>query len=215
MADFICEEGSSTKFVEDERNFKGGLYKKDQVSSSTPNFFDEASLRKISGVAAANGAWTHWFGRPGATGNMPDYKTIRDVPARIKLAKALPVWENINNTPLSERKWDGSVYSSPTAGMSEDALYAVQPGTQKLFFVFNTPDGRVKVPRGYSVARIYFTDGLFREFRGSANYPVKSPMLDSFIKYENSELSPKDRTISGLGFIADLVSSEGKPDSEK
>lgn len=67
MADFICEEGSSTKFVEDERNFKGGLYKKDQVSSSTPNFFDEASLRKISGVAAANGAWTHWFGRPGAT----------------------------------------------------------------------------------------------------------------------------------------------------
>ena len=88
MADFVCEEGSSTQFVEDERNFKSGLYKKDQVSSSTPNFFDEASVRKISGVAAANGAWTHWFGRPGATGNMPDYKTIRDVPARIKLAKA-------------------------------------------------------------------------------------------------------------------------------
>ena len=89
MADFVCEEGSSTQFVEDERNFKSGLYKKDQVSSSTPNFFDEASVRKISGVAAANGAWTHWFGRPGATGNMPDYKTIRDVPARIKLAKVV------------------------------------------------------------------------------------------------------------------------------
>lgn len=215
MADFVCEEGSSTQFVEDERNFKSGLYKKDQVSSSTPNFFDEASVRKISGVAAANGAWTHWFGRPGATGNMPDYKTIRDVPARIKLAKALPVWENINNTPLSERKWDGQVYVSPTAGMSEDAVYAVQPGTQKLFFVFNTPDGIVRVPQGYRVARIYFTDGLFREFKGSANYPIKSPMLDSFIKYENSELSPKDRTISGLGFIADLVPSKDKTDSEK
>ena len=74
-----------------------------------------------------------------------------------------------------------------------------------LFFVFNTPDGKVKVPSGYSVSRIYFTDGLFREYKGSANYPIKKPMLDSFIKYENSELTPKDKTISGLGFIADLV----------
>lgn len=139
---------------------------------------------------------------------MPDFKSIRDVPARIKLVKALPVWENLNNTPLSERKWDGTVYESPTAGISRDVVYAMQPKTNKLFFVFNTPDGKVKVPNGYSVSRIYFTDGLFREYKGSANYPIKKPMLDSFIKYENSELTPKDKTISGLGFIADLVPAQ-------
>lgn len=208
IADFICEEGHTTEFVEDERNFKSGIYKKDQVASTTPDVFDEATLRKISGTAAANGAWTHWYGRPGATGNMPDFKSIRDVPARIKLVKALPVWENLNNTPLSERKWDGTVYESPTAGISRDVVYAMQPKTNKLFFVFNTPDGKVKVANGYSVSRIYFTDGLFREYKGSANYPIKKPMLDSFIKYENSELTPKDKTISGLGFIADLVPAQ-------
>lgn len=111
-----------------------------------------------------------------------DFKSIRDVPARIKLVKALPVWENLNNTPLSERKWDGTVYESPTAGISRDVVYAMQPKTNKLFFVFNTPDGKVKVPNGYSVSRIYFTDGLFREYKGSANYPDKKADARLFYK---------------------------------
>ena len=148
LPDFVCSEGSGTEFVEDPRVTKSGLYKKNQVSSSTPNVYDELNARKIAATAAINGAWTHWYGRPGATGNMPDYKTIRDVPARLKLSKVIPVWENINNTPLSERKWDGKTYSSPTAFMDKNGLGALQPQTQKFFFVFNSDKAKVPIPAG-------------------------------------------------------------------
>lgn len=160
----VCSEGGGTDFVEDPRNYESGLYKKNQVSSSTPTVYDELNARKIAAAAAVNGAWTHWYGRPGATGNMPDYKTIRDVPPRLKLAKAIPVWENINNTPLSERKWDGKTYSSPTAFMDKNGLGALQPQTEKFFFVFNSDKAKVPIPAGYDISAIYFTDGHFREF---------------------------------------------------
>ena len=204
LPDFVCSEGSGTEFVEDPRVTKSGLYKKNQVSSSTPNVYDELNARKIAATAAINGAWTHWYGRPGATGNMPDYKTIRDVPARLKLSKVIPVWENINNTPLSERKWDGKTYSSPTAFMDKNGLGALQPQTQKFFFVFNSDKAKVPIPAGYDITAIYFTDGLFREFTNNEMNSFKPSMNKQFFLVKDGYVSPKNTSVTGQGFIASL-----------
>lgn len=204
LPDFVCSEGSGTEFVEDPRVTKSGLYKKNQVSSSTPNVYDELNARKIAATAAINGAWTHWYGRPGATGNMPDYKTIRDVPARLKLSKAIPVWENINNTPLSERKWDGKTYSSPTAFMDKNGLGALQPQTQKFFFVFNSDKAKVPIPAGYAITAIYFTDGLFKEFTNNEMNSFKPSMNKQFFLVKDGYVSPKNTSVVGQGFIASL-----------
>lgn len=204
LPDFVCSEGSGTEFVEDPRVTKSGLYKKNQVSSSTPNVYDELNARKIAATAAINGAWTHWYGRPGATGNMPDYKTIRDVPARLKLSKAIPVWENINNTPLSERKWDGKTYSSPTAFMDKNGLGALQPQTQKFFFVFNSDKAKVPIPAGYAITAIYFTDGLFKEFTNNEMNSFKPSMNKQFFLVKDGYVFPKNTSVVGQGFIASL-----------
>lgn len=204
LPDLVCSEGGGTDFVEDPRNYESGLYKKNQVSSSTPTVYDELNARKIAAAAAVNGAWTHWYGRPGATGNMPDYKTIRDVPPRLKLAKAIPVWENINNTPLSERKWDGKTYSSPTAFMDKNGLGALQPQTEKFFFVFNSDKAKVPIPAGYDISAIYFTDGLFREFTNNEMNSFKPSMHRQFFLVKDGFVSPKNTSVVGQGFIATL-----------
>ena len=204
LPDLVCSEGGGTDFVEDPRNYESGLYKKNQVSSSTPNVYDELNSRKIAAVAAVNGAWTHWYGRPGATGNMPDYKTIRDVPPRLKLVKAIPVWENINNTPLSQRKWDGKTYSSPTAFIDKNGLGALQPQTEKFFFVFNSDKAKVPIPAGYDISAIYFTDGLFKEFTNNEMNSFKPSMHRQFFLVKDGFVSPKNTSVVGQGFIATL-----------
>ena len=165
----------------------------------------------IAAAAAVNGAWTHWYGRPGATGNMPDYKTIRDVPARIKLAKALPVWENINNTPLSERKWDGAAYSSPTAGMTDSAIWATHPESGNVYFSFIKAGGFVPVPEGYEVGEIAALDGVFNELKGmapneAAKWGSKRPPL---IKIESGKITPEDPGVINMPYIVKFKKSEG------
>ncbi len=210
IADFVCEEGPGTDFAIDPRNTASGLYKKNQFSSTTPDVFDEPSVRKITALAAINGAWTHWFGRPGATGNMPDYKSIRDVPARLKLARAIAVWENLNNTPLSKRKWDGKTYSSPTAFMDKDGLGALQPERKKFFFVFNTKEAKIPIPEGYEIESIFFTDSLFREFTNNEMNSFKPSMHVRFFRVKDAFVLPKDTSTMGQGFIAWLKKKSDK-----
>ena len=214
LPDMVCSEGSGFKFFDDPRTTASGLYKKNQISSSTPNVYDEPSARKIAANAAINGGWTHWYGRPGATGNMPDYKSIRDVPARLKLAKMVALWENINNTPLSQRKWDGHVYSSPTAYMDKHGLGALQPQTNKFFFVCNTDKAKIPVPAGYEITAIYFTDSLFREFTNNEMNSFKPSMNKEFFKVENGVISPKGVSVTGQGFIATVKKIDAPAKSE-
>ena len=202
LADLVCAEGGGTDFATDPRNTASGLYEKNQLSSSSPNIYDELSARKVAALAAVNGAWTHWFGRPGATGNMPDYKGIRDVPARLKLARAIAVWENLNNTPLSMRTWDGKTYSSPTAFMDKDGLGALQPERKKFFFVFNTQKAKIPIPEGYEIESIFFTDSLFREFTNNEMNSFKPSMHVRFFNVKDGFVSPKDSSTIGQGFIA-------------
>ena len=103
--DFLWQESDGDAFVADGRISEGG-YDRAHVGSSTPNISDTGRMLAESVAAAANGSWTCWYGRAGGTINSPNYKYMREIPARLKLFKAIPTWENLNNTPVSERKWD-------------------------------------------------------------------------------------------------------------
>lgn len=202
MPDLVCSECEITEFIENPKNFESGLIDMTRVASTTPNVFDDETLRKIAGTAAANGAWTAWFGRPGGTGNNPSYRTISDIPARMKLNRAVATWENLNATPISQRKWDGVRYSSPTAEMNPDVIWAVQPKTDKLFFVFLSNKGEVKIPKGYKVKKIYHVDGLWRE--------IKTPTAKkNIVSVKWGKIVPKSKYIVNSGFIAHLVKKGG------
>lgn len=84
----------------------GAGYGPDRTASSTPNISDTERMLAESSAAAARGAWTMWYGRAGGTVNAPNYKFIREIPARLKLLKAVPTWENLNGTPVPERRYD-------------------------------------------------------------------------------------------------------------
>mgnify|MGYP002520701448 FL=1 len=202
MPDLVATECTETEFIIDKRNFESGLIDMAHVGTTTPDVFDDATLRLIAATAATHGSWTGWFGRPGGTGNNPGYRTINDMPARLKLNRAVAVWENLNHTPISQRKWDGTNYSSPTAGMTPEVIWALQPQTGKLFFVFLSEDGKFEIPAGYKVDNIYHTDGLFRELE---------PVRKNIVAVRKNRIVQRAPYISGVGFVAHLK----KIDSEK
>ena len=202
MPDLVATECTETEFITDKRNFESGLIDMAHVGTTTPDVFDDATLRLIAATAATHGSWTGWFGRPGGTGNNPGFRTINDMPARLKLNRAVAVWENLNHTPLSQRKWDGTNYSSPTAGMTPEVIWALQPQTHKLFFVFLSEDGKFEIPAGYKVENIYHTDGLFRELE---------PVRKNIVAVRKNRIVQRAPYISGVGFVAHLK----KIDSEK
>ncbi len=163
MPDILSQEKEGVEFAKDERIFRTGLITKDRVISTTPNCFKEADNRLIAASAALNGSWFSWYGRFGGTGDMPRYQSITEVPPRLKLIRVLTLWENLNHTPLAERTWDGTLYESPTAMASPGLIAALQPGTNKLFVVFLTPEGRLQIPEGKEITDIYRTNDFFIE----------------------------------------------------
>ncbi|MEI6051147.1 MAG: hypothetical protein WCQ44_00465 [Opitutaceae bacterium] len=175
MPDLILQESGGnqvargTEFATDKRIFDSGLIKgHGSVGSTTPNCFGEKENREIAAQAAVNGSVFGWFGRFGGTGNMPGYKNIREVPARLQLIRRVAAWENRNGIPLSERSWDGRVYSSPGSHISESVIWSTHPKTGKIFVVWLEPDGVVRMPPGLKFASIQRTDNLFMETASGA-----------------------------------------------
>lgn len=161
--DLLTQERFGTEFVDDERIFKSGLISKEYVMSTTPDRFSEQDNRLYAAKAAVNGAWFSWYGRFGGTGDMPSFKSITEVPPRLKLIRVLANWENGNRIPLDKRSWDGSTYKSPDAFASPDVIAIVQPGTNKMFVVFLTESGEVVLPAGKSISSVFEADDLFIE----------------------------------------------------
>lgn len=195
MADFIWQEGSSCAFASDARIFKNSVVSRDAVGNSSSSVFVERESRKVSASAAANGSWTAFFGRYGGYNIAPRAATIRDVPARIKLAKLVPVWENINNTPLSQRRYDGEVYGSPTAFMSGDVYWAIQPQKNRIIFIFITERGEVKIPDGWKIEKVSHLDGIFSEC-GTVD--------DNVLKISGNSIKPDGGYLSNWAFSAKL-----------
>ena len=88
--------------------------------------------------------------------------------------------------------------------MDKNGLGALQPQTQKFFFVFNSDKAKVPIPAGYDITAIYFTDGLFREFTNNEMNSFKPSMNKQFFLVKDGYVSPKNTSVVGQGFIASL-----------
>jgi len=194
MPDIVCEEGPGTEFIDDIRIYKTGLVKKSNMASTTPNKFSEADNRMLAAKAATNGALFTWFGRFGGTGDMSNFKSITEVPPRLKLIRVLTEWENLNLTPLENRSWDGKVYSSNNAFASSDLIWALQPNTRKIFFVFLTQNGKLIIPAGKRIVSISRTDNLFTESEDGRKD----------LSFHGNIIESKDTTSLNKGYILKL-----------
>ena len=167
VMDLLSQENKDLTYLDDSRIYAtygtAPLIDKEHVENTAPTNFAEPINRVNAAKIAINKSWFNWFGRVGGTGDMPVYGSMKDVPARLKLIRVLPNWENINNTPVANRTWNGVVYKSPNAYASDSAISVIQPKTGKQFIVFLKSTAVVNLPAGKTVKSISLTDGLFRE----------------------------------------------------
>ena len=160
-AEFVMSEGGEG-FL-DSMNFTNGFLKADQIAYACDELpYDyEKDIRNL-GLAASRGVWSVWFGCP-----CPDITSIRDVPPRMKLAHELPRFENLNNTPLDQRRWDADkvVYDSPTAHLDKGVMWVMHPYTKRIYFCFTSPDAVIKLPTGFKAGRFVALTSLFEDYR--------------------------------------------------
>jgi hypothetical protein len=183
--DILCEEYGTLEFVTDSRLFASGLMTKDKVCSSTTYVFDHKGNLEIAGNAGINGAWFLWFGKFGGTGNFPNYDSIRQIPDRLKLIRAMPGWDNVNGVALKDRKWDASKleYSSNLSFANMNIIYSTHPKNKKIYLVILNRSAGVNL-KGKVVDTIYSVDELFSpkanasgDFTQSNGYLYLNPIL--------------------------------------
>ncbi|MFO0793481.1 MAG: hypothetical protein U0586_05395, partial [Candidatus Brocadiaceae bacterium] len=208
--DFISQEGAVTDFVDNSDNFNSGLnITKDMVGCSQNSAVEEDVNRQIAVKAGMNGAWYNWFGRFGGSKTMPDFQGISDVYPRLKLVRCIPNWDNLNKVPLTDRSWDGNVYQSPLSYISRDVMYSRHPKTGKLFAVFLTTNGIVKLNSWESVTSVRCTDGYFVEtVDASADFNI----IDNEVRLKsdvNIATDPENGQIKGNGYIFTLSAKSG------
>lgn len=180
--DMITQEKDGTEFVNDSRIFNTGLITKEFVGITTPNRYGEKENREYAAAAAINGAWFNWFGRFGGTGDMPGFRNVYEVPARLQLVRRVANWDNLNSVPLSKRSWDGNVYQSPLSYMSSGIIWSTHPDTGKIFVVWLSQEGLVQLPDKSKLKSAFRTDSLFVE---SSNGKADIEVTDKGLKLIN------------------------------
>ncbi|MCK6468364.1 MAG: LamG domain-containing protein [Candidatus Brocadia sinica] len=210
--DMLSQESSGADFVDNTNIFNSGVtVTKDMVGISQPNSVDEYENRLYAAKAGINGAWYNWFLRFGGTGDMPNFQSITEVYPRLKLIRCLPNWDNLNTVPLVDRSWDGSVYRSTKSYASSDVMYSRQPKTGKLFVVFVTKNGVVKLNAGETVTGVQRADGYFIESGdGSADVAI----VGDEIRLKSGVSIDVDATngqVKGRGYIFTVSTSTGIP----
>ncbi len=167
--DMLSQENIGAAFVDDPSNFNSGVnITKDRVENTQHTDTTEYQNRLIAAKAGINGAWYNWFGSFMAGGYFPNFQSITEVYPRLKLIRAIPNWDNLNNVPLANRSWDGSIYQSTKNGnlqsyISSDVMYSRHWKNGKIFAVFNTTNGVIKLNTDESVTSVKRTDGYFIE----------------------------------------------------
>jgi len=211
--DMFFQEGSGTDFVDNEKIFNSGMrVTKSMMGITQPNDVGEYENRLYAAKAGINGAWYNWFGRFGGSGNMPVFNTVADVYPRLKLIRCIPNWDNLNDVPLKERSWNGEIYQSPKSYISADLIYSRQPKTGKIFVVFNTSKGVVKLNPGEKVVSVQRVDGLFVE-AGDGVFDVNISVLGVRLKEDVAiEVDTRNNQIKGNGYIFRGVSPKFSPD---
>lgn len=153
--DMLSQESARTNFVDNDNNFNLGVnITRDMVGISQPSNVGEYENRLYAAKAGINWAWYNWFGRFGGNGDMPGFQRITEVYPRLKLIRCLPNWDNLNKIPLDYHLWDDRVYQSTKSYASSDVIYSRHPKRGKLFAVFITRNGVVKLNPGEKVTSV-------------------------------------------------------------
>ncbi|TWU52580.1 Dispase autolysis-inducing protein precursor [Candidatus Brocadiaceae bacterium B188] len=160
MADALFQKDAGTAFVDNEQSFDSGLITRNSVGITQQDEQGDYSNRLYAAKAAVNGAWYNWFC---GTGNTSDFRGITKVPARLKLIRCLPNWDNLNSVSLYDREWNGEVYQSTKSYASSDIIYSRHPKSGKVFAVFLTPSGVVKLNADETVTSVRCTNSFFVE----------------------------------------------------
>ncbi|HHT9137255.1 MAG TPA: TIGR03790 family protein [Candidatus Wunengus sp. YC60] len=208
--DMITAQAGGVEFVDDTRNFNSGPnITKDMAGITQRTKVGEYDNRLYAAKAGVNGAWYNWFARFGDSGDMSKFQNITEVYPRLKLVRCIPNWDNLNSVPLANRSWDGSVYQSTKSYISSDVLYSRHPKTGKLFAVFLTTNGIIKLNAGETVTSVQYTDGYFIE-GGDGSGDVN--ILGSEISLKSSVSIDKDTNGEpiGKGYII-TISTGGVP----
>ncbi len=189
--DLLMEENVDTVFIDDQRIYSTSLIDKAHTSENL-NIDSEITNRKIAAKLALNQMWYYYFGNlPPSPSGVAAYSSITEVPMRIKLIVELPNWENLNNTPVAERKWNGVIYRSSNAYASDSAIAVIQPKTNKLFFVCNKSSAIITLPVNKTVKQIFRTNNLFIETTDGTSDFIQT----------NNKLKLTSNAILGAGYI--------------
>ncbi len=168
--DLLFAESPSLAFLEDpelERITAAGWHSKGDLGSTTPNLGNDYGqhLDHLSALAT-QGSWFNSFGR------FDDAATsVATRPQELVVARLIPNWDNLNAVRLRDRSWDAEtrVYRSPTSYADQNVLYSRQPGTGKIFVVFRSANGRVRLHPGETVTDIRRTNELFEPVDNGAD----------------------------------------------
>ncbi len=191
IPDLLLQEKPGLEFITDNRIYKSALVDYNMVGSTTPNIFGENKNRETAAIAAIHGANFGWFGRFGGTGDMPRFKNVYDVPARLLLVRVITAWENKNGTPLNERKWSEGIYTSPTAYIAKDVIYARQPDTGKIFVVFNHENGKARFDLWKKGMKVYRTNDML----------IEEEIAENDIDISNQTIRLKNASRVGKAYI--------------
>jgi hypothetical protein len=110
---------------------------------------------------------------------MPSFNGITAVYPRLKLIRCIPNWDNLNNIPLSNRSWDGSVYQSANSYISSNIMYTRHwKNPKKIFVVFNTHNEPLYLKQGETISSIQSVDGYFVENgNATSDFTVSLPAI--------------------------------------
>lgn len=140
----------------------------DKMGSTSPDVIDVDENREMLGQIAVKGSWFcnygHWARIMLTTGGEErPWPTIPSIPDWFKLMRQVANWDNLSEVPLSDRQWDGVAYESTNSCATPDVIYSRQPRTGKIFAVFMSGDGVVRLRPGEEVVSVSRVDGYFVE----------------------------------------------------
>ncbi|MDR4507113.1 MAG: LamG domain-containing protein [Candidatus Brocadiaceae bacterium] len=207
-ADMMFQEKAGTEFADDGDIFNSGVkITRDRVGISQPLRLEGVKVyenRLYAAKAGIHGSWYNWYNR---YSDDPKFTAITRLYPHFKLIRCLPNWDNLNKVPLAERSWDGKVYQSTHSYADDDVMYSRQPKTGKLFAVFMTKNGVIRLNRGETVTSMQHTDGYFIESgNASADFNITG---DEIRLRDNVRIAVDSNNgqVEGNGYIFTLSSS--------
>jgi hypothetical protein len=142
----MCSESAKIDFLTDPRILS--YMPATDLCSDTPDSSTHVKNLDLAGQLAVKGAWFNWYGRIGGTGDFAPLNSMREVPARLKMIRVLPAWDNLNGVPLNLRSFNSRIYESTESYADLNLIYSRNPKNSKIYAVVLN-SSNVGIPGNY------------------------------------------------------------------